>query len=94
MSVEGGKGAEEHVVANREVKNATIGVLGEKDVPQSLISFEGLMSNSGGCGIITMHSMGGWLPEWLPSLILLVRARTRRLRLSARFMSGAKLQLH
>jgi hypothetical protein len=33
MSVEGGKGAEEHVVANCEVKNVTMGVLGEEEVP-------------------------------------------------------------
>jgi hypothetical protein len=57
MPVKGRKGAEEHIVVNREIKNATIGVLGEEDVPQSLISFKGLILNSGGCGIITMNSM-------------------------------------
>src|SRR6267154_1630100 len=89
MSVEGGKGAEEHGVVNCEVKNVTIGELGEEDFPQSLISFEGLMLNSGGCEIITMNSMGRQLPGWLPSLILLVRVRTRWLRMSAQFTSGA-----
>jgi hypothetical protein len=67
MPVEGGKGAKKHVVANREVKNATIGVLGEEDVPQSLISFEGLMLNTSGCKIITVNGMGGWFLGWLPS---------------------------
>jgi len=94
MSVEGGKGTEEHVVADSEVKNATTGILGEEDVPQSLVSFEGLMSNSSGCGIITVNGMGRRLPGWLPSLILLVRARTRWLRMSARFTSGTQLPLH
>jgi hypothetical protein len=88
MPVEGGKGAKEHVVVNHEVKNVTIEVLGEEDVPQSLISFEGLMSNSSGCGIITMKGMGGWFPGWLPSLILLVRGRMRWLRMSVQFTSG------
>jgi hypothetical protein len=89
MSVEGGKGAEKHVVADSEVKNVTAGILGEEDVPQSLlVSFKGLMLNSGGCGIITVNSMGRRLPGWLPSLILLVRARTRWLRMSVWFTSG------
>jgi hypothetical protein len=64
-----------------------VGILGEEDVPQSLVSFKGLMLNSGGCGIITMNGMGRRLPGWLPSLIL-VRARTRWLRMSLWFMSG------
>jgi len=68
---------------NREVKNATAGILGEEDVPQSLVSFKGLMSNSSRCGIITMNGMGGRLPGWLPLLILFVRARTRWLRMRA-----------
>jgi len=88
MSVERGKGTESHVVVNHEVKNATAGILGEEDVPQSLVSFEGLMSNSGGCGIITMNGMGGWCLGWLPLLILLVRARKRWLRMNVWFMSG------
>jgi hypothetical protein len=87
-SVEGGKGAEEHVVVNCEVKNATMGVLGEENIPQSLISFEGLMSNFSGCRIITVNGMGGWLPGWLSLLILLVRGRTRWLRMSVWFTSG------
>jgi hypothetical protein len=40
---------------NCEVNNVTIEVHGEEDVPQSLISFEGLMSNSSRCGIITVN---------------------------------------
>jgi hypothetical protein len=88
MSVKGGKGAKEPVVMNREVKNVTIGVLCEEDVPQSLISFKGLMLNSSRCGIITVNSMSRWLLMWLLLLILLVRGRTRWLRMSVWFMSG------
>ena len=84
MSVEGGKGAEEHVVPNCEVENATVGVLGEEDDSQSLIPFERLMLNSIRCGIPIINSIGGWLPM----LIFLVRGRTRRLKMSAWFTSG------